>query len=189
MTGMDNLNDKIWITAKTRMISEKRSLRYNFALNFSVSYYSVFLIVFSIFSEFYKLHFYYYDQFGISASVVILAASLISGGFHFESRAASYRSCYLELQKLYDDPVGEGEKRKRYGEILDKYENHSMSDYYGFVIRSIIFEGKEIESGGKPILATKWIFFVYFSRLSMLFVLVLILLIVPFAVLLYPFVK
>ena len=189
MAGLDNLNNKIWITSKSRMMSEKRALRNNFALNFSVSYYSVFLIVFSIFSEFYKQSFHYYDQFSISASVVILAASLISGGFHFESRASSYRNCYLQLQKLYEDPIDEDEKRKKYGEILDQHENHSLIDYYGFVIRSVIFEKKNIESGGKPIQATGWMCFVYFGRMIVFFVSASALSLMPIAILLYPFVK
>ncbi|MER9797429.1 SLATT domain-containing protein [Mesorhizobium sp. M0142] len=89
-----NVDDRIWITSRTRMISERKALRrqnYSYLL---LTYYSLFVVVISAFSEYYRNYYKLFDSINISASVVVLAASLVVAGFRFEAAAMVFRDCY-----------------------------------------------------------------------------------------------
>ncbi|MEO9470567.1 SLATT domain-containing protein [Parasphingorhabdus sp.] len=99
-----------------------------------LSYYSASLIVFSVFAIASRNT--TQDFIIFMMSVAIFAASVIIYGFDFSKKAGLFRSCYLELDKLHNREIGDKEKYRIYGEILDKYPNHSDGDYVSMVIGS-----------------------------------------------------
>jgi hypothetical protein len=59
-------------------------------------------------------------------SVLVFTLSLLLSGFQLSETASKYRSCYLELQRLIDNPPED--LADRYHDILEKYPNHSDID-------------------------------------------------------------
>jgi len=149
-----DINDTIWITSRVRMISERKALRLQHISWFVVIYYSLFSIILSIFSRYYKRYYPDLDQFIIASSVIVLVAALISYGFRFSDRAHRFGDSYLELQELYDKDQDDKDKRAEYGAILRNYPGHSVHDYFDFLIHSIIFEGNQIKIGDKTLSVT-----------------------------------
>jgi hypothetical protein len=150
MTGaatVGSIKDRIWLTSRARMISERKALRNQTCSYLAVTYYSLFVIIISLFSDYYRLFYGNFEEINISASVVVLAASLVAGGFRFETRAAAFRECYLRLQKLHGEEIPESDKEKSYMELLSAYPNHPTRDYYDFVLRLTLFEKKPLNNG------------------------------------------
>lgn len=168
------------------MMAEKRLLRYNNWSLFLLAYYSVFTVVLSIFSDYFKVFYAHYDGIGVVASVAVLVASLIVGGFRFERTASLYRDCYLSLQRLYELEDDEESKQKAYADILVVCPNHSDGDYYDFLFRHIVLDGKKVSSGGEQKKCTKYMKFSFFCRRINFWVLILLLLSFPLVFVLGP---
>ena len=73
---MNTLKDRIWITAKTRMISERRYRRYELVSHILLAYLSFLLIASSLFNEDLSRYVPYFDKINIVISVFLFAASL-----------------------------------------------------------------------------------------------------------------
>lgn len=186
---MKNLDNRIWITARTRMVSEKKALVHQNVSYLTVTYYTLFTIIGSIFSEFYSKHYFYLDNILLSASIVVLVASLVSGGFRFETKASTFRECYLKLQDLEVQNIPEEEKSRKYTDLLSGYPNHSKSDYYDFIINQIFWENKTIKSGDNEILLNKYIITSYLLRKILFYLIILILYFAPIVFLSWPFLR
>ncbi len=100
----------------------------------------------------------------LSASVVVLVASLVAGGFRFEARAHVFRECYLKLQKLEGKILSSEEKLAEYLEILDIYPNHAEKDYYDLIVNHTYWEGKSLSIGEKPLRPTAYMWSSYMVR-------------------------
>ncbi|TYR33673.1 SLATT domain-containing protein [Mesorhizobium microcysteis] len=183
----DYIQDKIWITSRVRMIGERRLLRYNVWSLFLLAYYSVFTVILSVFSEYFKSFYTHFDGIAVAASVAVLVASLVVGGFRFERTASLYRDCYLSLQRLYDDEGDVRSKQKLYADILVVCPNHSNGDYHDFLFTHIILEGKEVTSNGKPLHCTWYMKFAYVWRRVVFWTLVGMLILIPLAFAAGPF--
>jgi len=163
------------------MMAEKRLLRYNNWSLFLLAYYSVFTVILSIFNEYFKSFYIYFDGITVAASVAVLVASLVVGGFRFERTASLYRDCYLSLQRLYEDEGDGRSKQKLYADILVVCPNHSNGDYHDFLFTQIVLEGKEVTSNGKQLDCTRYMKFSYFSRRAFFWTLIGILVLIPLA--------
>lgn len=144
---MSSLKDKIWITAKTRMVAEKRYKIYEISSHLFLSYMSLLMILSTIFSAELRGTVHHFDQITLCISLSIFAASLISYGFRFGETAAQFRECYLRLQELEHQALSEAETAKRYFEILGSCPNHSTADYGRFVVEMTFLTNKSIKSG------------------------------------------
>ncbi|WP_280952694.1 SLATT domain-containing protein [Neorhizobium tomejilense] len=174
---MSNVDDRIWITSRIRMIAERKAIRNQNVSYLSVTYYSLFAVVLSIFSKFYVQTYPLLEEINLSASVIVLVASLVSGGFRFESRANIFRECYLKLQKLESTSINSDERLNEYLEILEIYPNHSEKDYYDLIVNHTYWEGKELNIGDKSLTPTNymWLSYIfrhtfYYGSISFLFV-------------------
>ncbi|WP_425248547.1 SLATT domain-containing protein [Chelativorans salis] len=149
-------HSNIWLTSRTRMEAERRLLLYGKISHLVISYYSIILIIFNVFSNFFEERYTYYYEINIALSVIILCGSLISHGFRFEKTAASHRDCYLKLQELFSSPLTGQEKDSRYSQILYGYPNHGTQDYNNMIVREILFFKKNLANSTGPILLSKY---------------------------------
>lgn len=184
---MKNLHNRIWITARTRMVSEKKALLHQNVSYLTVTYFTLFTIIGAIFSDFYSMHYSYLDNILLSASIVVLVASLVAGGFRFETKASTFRECYLKLQDLEVQILPLEEKSKKYTDLLSGYPNHSSSDYYDFIINHTFWEKKILTSGDDDLIANKYVFVSYFTRKIVFYLTLLILYFTPILFLAWPF--
>jgi uncharacterized membrane protein YjgN (DUF898 family) len=168
------------------MIAERKAIRNQNFSYISVTYYSLFTVILSIFSKYYQATYPLLEQINLAASVVVLVASLVAGGFRFEASATVYRECYLKLQKLNDQTLPPGDKEDRYNEILWDHPNHSDKDYYDLIINHTYWEGKKLTNGEHKLVPTGYMWFSYIFRrisyygvLTVLFVGPLVFLAVP----------
>jgi hypothetical protein len=168
------------------MISERKALRNQNVSYLLVTYYSLFTVILSVFADFYSQFYRLLDQIGLSASVVVLVASLVAGGFRFEARAYMFRECYLKLQKLEGKNIGDEEKLIEYLEIIDIYPNHAEKDYYDLIVSHTYWEGKNLTIGEKAIRPTVYIWASYVVRNFFYYVSVFLAFVVPVVFLVRP---
>lgn len=173
------VQDKIWITSRVRMMAERRVLRYNNWSLFLLAYYSLFTVLLSVFSDYFRSFYAYFDGITVAATVAVLVASLVVGGFRFERTASLYRDCYLSLQRLYEDE-GDGRfKQKFYADILVVCPNHSNGDYHDFLFTCLVLEGKDVTSNGKQLHCTRYMKFDYVWRRVVFWGLIGMLVLIP----------
>lgn len=140
------LNDRIWLTRKSRLKAATR-LEWNAAYsNFFNAYYAMFSVIFAVLEI--KGQSDYKFQLLI-ASVITLTSSVYLTSVRFSDRAREMKECYILLHSLVQRanrlfhglPDGEvltsddDKKEERlicdeYECILDSFENHSPCDYY-----------------------------------------------------------
>lgn len=180
-TTNNHVQDKIWITSRVRMMAEKRLLKYNNWSLFLLAYYSVFTVLLSVFPDYFKSFYTYFDGIAVAASVAVLVASLVVGGFRFERTASLFRDCYLSLQRLYEDEGDSSSKQKPYADILMVCPNHSDGDYYDFLVSHIVLNGKKLSSAGEQIKCTWYMIISFYWRRTLFSVLIAILVLIPFA--------
>jgi hypothetical protein len=183
---LSNVDDRIWITSRVRMIAERKAIRNQNVSYLSVTYYSLFTVILSIFSKYYLLTYSLLEEINLSASVIVLVASLVAGGFRFESRANVFRECYLKLQKLQGKTVCTDERLSQYLEILDIYPNHSNKDYYDLIINHTYWEGKKLAIGDIPLVPTSFMWLSYFTRHIFYYACVTLLFAIPLIFLAWP---
>ena len=186
---MSNVDDRIWITSRVRMIAERKAIRNQNVSYLSVTYYSLFTVILSIFSKFYLQTYSWLEEINLSASVVVLVASLVAGGFRFETRANIFRECYLKLQKLQGKDINESERLSQYLEILEIYPNHSDNDYYDLIVNHTYFEGKKLSIGEYPLVPTRFMWISYVFRHVLYYVFVVLLFAIPLMFLGLPLVS
>jgi len=187
MSEANYVQDKIWITSRVRMMAEKRLLVYNSWSLFLLAYYSVFTVILSVFPEYFKSFYAYFDGITVAATVAVLVASLVVGGFRFERTASLYRDCYLSLQRLYEDEGDGRSKQKAYADILVVCPNHSNGDYHDFLFTHILIERKEVTSNGKQLNCTWYMMFAYVLRRVVFWTLIGMLVLIPLAFAAGPF--
>lgn len=134
-----SLSDKIWITRKARINTEKRLNSYNVFSNLAIIYFSAMLSAKSIWLLVHPNE----DQnlFIAISSFTILLATVVISSQRFTERAINIKHCYIELEGLYleslnaekmEDTQGRNEIKRistEYQKILNNVENHSPYDY------------------------------------------------------------
>lgn len=141
--------ERIYLTYKTRMVTEARLIGAAKFYNALMSWYSFCLIFFSL-----SQVFGYYSS--ANATLVFSAASIglfglsihISAQNNWE-RAAEFRSCYLKLKSLYESNLPETAKLKKYAEILEMFENQTEDDFDEMVCGAIHRGQRLYDSNGE----------------------------------------
>ena len=134
---MNGLRDRIWLTSKTRMTSERRCRTISHVLNVTVAWYSLLLILVSI------------DQLvtGVSPrasavsvifSVSVFTLSLVIPALNFSGAAGQFRGCYLNLDRLLAEEVSDSELARRYHDTLSHYPNHLEFDHDTMIVSSAL---------------------------------------------------
>ncbi len=131
-----NLSDKIWITRKTRIITEKRLRRNAILSEFSIIFFSLFIVFFSIWNFLHPSQ--NINLLLIYGAITLLAVSIFLSSQRFNERALAIRNCYIRLNELYfkvknAEEVENSESIQQfvtsYNDILLNIENHSEYDY------------------------------------------------------------
>jgi len=159
-TKLKNLNNNIWLTYKARIYAEKRYKSYNNSAHLYTALISFSLIAASLlFGQ--TTSNTLVNSILVSGSVLILAISLITFGFHFGETAVMHRECYLSLQEIYNDENMElSDKKDRYISILKSYPNHSDIDFH----RLGISDPNAKRNCGELVRKTPWSYFVIFAH-------------------------
>ena len=127
------LLDKIWITRRARIQTEKRLLSNAFHSQLLLLWYSFFGVAVAVYflanspdqSQ---------NVIWVVFSVLVLLMSGYLQGFSYKKRAAEVKLCYENLDKLYMKAENQQAVEKplydEYKVILDSCENHSIGDFY-----------------------------------------------------------
>lgn len=130
------LSDKIWLTRKTRIITEQRLINSNSISNYLVIWYSTILVFLTIWNLVYPD-----DRLNIFlalGSIAVLVVSAILIAQKYSERSYTIRNCYIKLDELYSkvkraeqiqDTNKIQEFETEYSTILQNVENHSEFDY------------------------------------------------------------
>jgi hypothetical protein len=130
------LSDKIWVTRKTRIITEKR-------LQTCAIISEVFMIFFSLIMVFFSIWNFIHQNGNINfllicGSIGVLTVSIFLTSQRFNERALAMRNCYIRLDELYFKTINIEETQNPnslqdlvtiYNDILLNIENHSDYDY------------------------------------------------------------
>lgn len=132
-----NPTNRIWLTYKTRMVTEKRFKRYALISHLAMSWYAFLSIVFSIYQDRFALALGVdgANKAALVISVLTFGLSLIIYGFKYEDSANVFRECYLKMQSIYQSTDLDDVKSKNYLSVLDQFPNHSDRDW-----KEMIFE-------------------------------------------------
>lgn len=168
---------RIWLTYKTRIISERRYKRYAIISHLALSWYAFLSIVFSIYQDRFaqSLGVVGASQAALVMSVLTFGLSLVIYGLRFDDLARIHRECYITMQKLYQSHVSDDAKLESYGNLLEHYPNHSDSDYDDLLFDAWRFgrtlngtDGQPILFGWRKVLAS---YFRHFIRNCIIFLL------------------
>lgn len=121
--------NKIYLTAKARMVAEAKLKRTALILHILLGWYSFCLIVLSLGNLTKTYTIPYADLLSTALSIGLFALSFFVYGERYHERADKFRSCYLKLQSLHSSNLTTPKKMAAYAAILDQYDNHTNSDY------------------------------------------------------------
>ncbi|WP_226660827.1 SLATT domain-containing protein [Alteriqipengyuania lutimaris] len=127
MTEISQTN-RIYLTYKARIIAEAKLRRYSALFNAIIVWYSFILLIASLAVTNDAITVRYYELLFASASIAIFASSVFLSTGILEKQANEFRTCYLEMQKIYGANSSVESKMKRYFDALDRYPNHSSRD-------------------------------------------------------------
>jgi hypothetical protein len=144
---------RIWLTYKTRIISEKRFKGYALVSHLALTWYAFLSIVFSIFQTNIAktLGVEGATQASLVIAVLTFGLSLIIYGFKFEEYARVHRDCYLRMQSVYQSNSTDDVKLDEYRKLLEHYPNHSARDYQRFLMAGWKADRVLIGTDGKAI--------------------------------------
>ncbi len=144
---------RIWLTYKTRIVSERRYQSYAIVSHIALSWYAFLTIGFSIYQDRFALYLGAggANQASLIMSVLTFGLSLIIYGFKFDDAARMQRDCYLKMQSIYQSSEAIDVKLESYRMLLEHYPNHADRDY-----RQVLFDAWEAgriltDTEGNPI--------------------------------------
>jgi SMODS and SLOG-associating 2TM effector domain family 5 len=140
MTNKEKLESRIWTTERCRIGAEERLNFYESIGQIATTWYSILLVVLSVFQNTLRQHFQIVDETSIALSVVVLTSTVAVSGLKFGQRADLFKDSYHDLQRLRADITGATESEvieleKRYVDALDGSPNHSTWDYKRLVVK------------------------------------------------------
>jgi hypothetical protein len=141
---MSVLKDKIWLTSKTRMTSERRCQNISHVLNITVAWYSLLLILVSI-EQLVKGMSASASALSVIFSVSVFTLSLVIPAVNFSGAAEQFRSCYLNLDRLLTEEISDSELARRYHDTLSHYPNHLEFDHDTMIVSSAL-RGRRLEN-------------------------------------------
>jgi hypothetical protein len=157
-------------TASSRFQASRRFMLHNYLSLFSVSFFSLVLIVTSI-PQVANYKFLVNPTIvnigQLSLSILLLSLSIAIGLSDFSLKSHQHHACGMELNKLVTllknkwdqhlNPAEYNEYIEKYYSILEKYENHSEIDYKKANLAKCIFSKNSV---------------FYYSRFSLYFIMI-----------------
>lgn len=150
---IEKLKDRLWITKKSRMESEARMRKNATISNVLVSYYTFFVLGFSIWAlilDANSTSSTYVNVGAVIASVGLFGISLLISTFNYVEKAAQYKHSYISLDELEHrinhfsrclSNIPDKDKlndlyahEKEYNNIIARTENHQDIDYIKMLI-------------------------------------------------------
>ena len=134
------LHNRIFTTERTRIKAEARLRFYEAAGQYLTAWYSVLLVVLTVFQNILRQHFHFVDETTIALSVTVLAFTIAFSGLRFGQRAELYKTSYHALQRLRVSLNGPKDcdvsaVEREYIDILDSSPNHKDQDYNEFIVQ------------------------------------------------------
>ena len=130
------LSDKIWITRKARIFSEKRLKNQAIISNIIMIFYSFILVAFSIWNLVYGNE--TVSMFLVFSAIAVLIATIFLTSQRYTERSILIRTCYIRLDELYSKVKRAEEHNEKdsleqyeseYAALLLNVENHTNYDY------------------------------------------------------------
>ena len=193
---LKSLEDKVWFTYAARIQTHKRLNFNNFWSNFILVCYSLATLIASVVSlkapQFYGCN---TNELIVIISAITLIASLMIVNVNYQTRALRMRDNYISLQNLYENiknylakkPQDDSEISckydffiRKYMEILEKNENHTTIDDIANRCQANGLSSRE------PSCYERFLLHLY---KSFKWVLILLLLSLPFYLMMYPLFK
>lgn len=145
---MAALEDRIWTTMKTRMISESRYRLYNVAANYWITSLSLMLIIISIYGDDIQNTIPAFSKLNLALSVLIFTISIIIPGLNLTEKANRHRLCYLQLHEILNGCKTHLPLNILYQDILSIYDNHAERDYDDLIVANYCKRKKPIKAPG-----------------------------------------
>jgi len=185
-TPKQRLDDRIWITRKSRINASERLLKTANFINFVNVYYSIFLILLSLISIS-----PYVDNSGIlsyvslAGSITLTISIVYASSLGYKERSAALKQNYIALQSLLNGLQfinGDDEKeiqriQQDYNELLNNVENHKVIDYLNLL--------RTGEVKDKKMTIANWCYFIWYYLRNFTWKLALVTL--PIAYIVYLF--
>lgn len=133
-TKKELLDDKLWMTKKSRMNAEKRLISNANFLNIANIYYSVFIAIISIISI--VTDNTVYSLVSVILSVTLTITISFASSLSYKERAEKMKKNYIDINKLeiqlkYTNENDELKKIElEYNNLLNNVENHIEFDYF-----------------------------------------------------------
>jgi hypothetical protein len=128
------LSNNIWTTRKSRINTSERLSQNDFISKILITYYSTFLIVFSIMDI--EVKNFDIEKFTLILSILILVLSIFVLSMNFKERSLILKTSYIKMSKLYRDISNKEKNNENYEDLENQYntiveltENHSTYDY------------------------------------------------------------
>ena len=133
---MDSLQDKIWITRKSRIEASERLLNINFHSHLLINYYATFVVIISVYDLYDKQK--DLSLLIVLGSILVLMLSIFISTKNFKERSNFLKTCYIKLELIQDkiNSLTDAERKSKYIEISEAYndillnsENHLPVDF------------------------------------------------------------
>lgn len=185
-TPKQRLDDRIWITRKSRINASERLLKTANFIDFVNVYYSIFLILLSLISIS-----PYVDNSGIlsyvslAGSITLTISIVYASSLGYKERSAALKQNYIALQSLLNGLQfikGDDEKeiqriQQDYNELLNNVENHKVIDYLNLLRTGDVKD--------KKMTIANWCYFIWYYLRNFTWKLALVTL--PIAYIVYLF--
>ncbi|MSA70660.1 SLATT domain-containing protein [Holdemania massiliensis] len=180
----DKLKRNIWITRKCRINASERLLSHAKYIEILNVYYSIFIILISLFSLSKQDNFL--SIFSLACSIVLTISIVYANTIGYRERSVALKQNYINLQLLLDQLsyIESGDSKSiliisdKYAELLKSSENHSQFDMYKF--QSTCTDAELSMSKTEKIL--------YYSHFSLIWIWKIGLFILPVATVIFYFV-
>lgn len=180
-----NLENRIWKTYQSRIITATRLLNNSKLLDFYSTIYTICLTLLSVFTLINgdKL----INYFSVFISIIVMGIVFYGNTMNYKDRYINIKDNYLKLGNLYYKCLNERINKnydmekiyEEYSNLLNTVENHSKYDYLSYRLNDINEKGKV------PFLQK----FIYWFRKTMLFILKIIIFVIPIFFVIVSFIR
>lgn len=180
-----NLENRIWKTYQSRIITATRLLNNSKLLDFYSTIYTICLTLLSVFTLINgdKL----INYFSVFISIIVMGIVFYGNTMNYKDRYINMKDNYLKLGNLYYKCLNERINKnydiekiyEEYSNLLNTVENHSKYDYLSYRLN-------DINEKGKVLLLQK---IIYWFRKTMLLILKIIIFVIPIFFVIVSFIR
>lgn len=180
-----NLENRIWKTYQSRIITATRLLNNSKLLDFYSTIYTICLTLLSVFTLINgdKL----INYFSVFISIIVMGIVFYGNTMNYKDRYINMKDNYLKLGNLYFKCLNERINKnydiekiyEEYSNLLNTVENHSKYDYLSYRLNDINEKGKV------PLLQK----IIYWFRKTMLLILKIIIFVIPIFFVIVSFIR